>query len=429
MEDITEKEQQLLGKISGAIDLILQMDFADPEQELLSPIPVKVILENTDKLIDRLKHRATLPTLNAQATAKPPAVTTANQYLFMDVCEKFITERISGDNWQKKTRDAYDVTFRLFKDIVGNVPIESINAAVCRTFKDKIQHLPKNHSKIARYRDQAVSKLVAQNIPVEQRISTESANKHILRITSLLHWCVQQSYVDKNYMAGMAVRIKKSTIDNRQPFNADDLNQLFSGPIYTDGKMRYSYYFWLPLIGLYSGARIQEICQLELADIYEIDGILVFDINDNSETKRLKTQTSRRIIPVHNDLIALGLNRLLARRKRQKDKQLFPELHKHASDREGQSQPASKWFARHKTKYGFATDGVKAFHSFRHTFIDELKGLNTPEHITASLAGHAHENITYGTYGGKDSVGKLNEYVQRIDYQGFDYNHIRWHPK
>lgn len=336
-----------------------------------------------------------------------------------------------GGNWQPKTEGSYRATLDIFFDLFDNLDITSVDSNMCREFKDKIQNLPKNHNKVKKYRDLPASKLVLMDIPKTDRISLESVNKHIIRISSFLDWAMRQQYISSNPIKGMQIRTSSrgNKQDKRLPFTSEDLNTLFSDELYLGKTPSKSYYFWLPLIALFTGARIQEICQLELVDIYEVDGNYIFDINNKGSQKRLKNEGSARLIPVHQKLIDIGFVRQLNRLNRLGKKYLFPELHTDKNNRDGQSQSASKWFGRFKQKHGFPADGKKAFHSFRHSFIDELKRKNTPEHITASLVGHAHDNITYGTYGSPDEIKQLKTHVEKIQYDGVNLSRLTWKPQ
>lgn len=434
LADITEQETKCLEKIGHYLSVIDQTDFTAQSDIDLSPFFIEKITEATDKLLTRISRatgqsykKAIAPQQSASSEIQitertnPPHPARNS---FSSVSQQYVNERLVGNNWEEKTRRSYEASFELFIGIFGDIAVSDIDSSICRDFKTKIQQLPKNHSKSSRYRDLTILELLQLKIPATDTLSVESVNKHLGRLSGLFNWCFQQNYMERNYISGMKIRTNKSNIDSRKPFTIEDLNNLFDDPIYTKGKMKNSYYYWLPLIALYSGARIQEICQLALKDVYESDGILVFDINDESDGKRLKNIKSKRIIPVHESLKSIGIEKHIAHLKKQRQKVLFPELYVHAEGREGQSQPASKWFARFKIKHGFETDGVKAFHSFRHTFIDELKKLNTPEHITAALAGHSHDPITYGTYGAESPASLLNEHIQKIQYPDFDLSKI-----
>jgi integrase len=37
--------------------------------------------------------------------------------------------------------------------------------------------------------------------------------------------------------------------------------------------------FWIPLIALFSGMRLNEICQMDTADVQEIEGTLCFSVS------------------------------------------------------------------------------------------------------------------------------------------------------
>jgi integrase len=59
-------------------------------------------------------------------------------------------------------------------------------------------------------------------------------------------------------------------------FTDDELRTLFNPATYAQGRQQSPYMYWLPLIGLHSGMRINEIAQLALADISLQDGIHAF---------------------------------------------------------------------------------------------------------------------------------------------------------
>jgi integrase len=429
LQDITNEERKCLDSLGKYISLIAQCDFESESELDLFPFYTDKLTDIVNNLVIRI-NRAVDQGIHHTEVRNRSRDEKKQSHIgnkFSEVCDEYTKERLAGNNWEIKTQKAYEATFHLFEKIIGNIPIDGINASTCRDFKSDIRKLPKNHSKDSRYRELSIQELLKRKIREEDLLSIESVNKHIGRLSSFLNWCVQQSFLERNYSTGMQIRVSKAGIDRREPFTVEELNRLFTDPIFNDGEMKNNYYFWLPLIALYSGARIQEICQLELKDIYEKEGVLIFDVNADSASKRLKNANSVRVIPVHNYLIEVGVLKYIQALKKHGKKVLFPELNKNADGREGQSQPASKWFARYKLKHGFQTNRVKVFHSFRHNFINELNKLDVRENIAATIVGHEHEPITYGTYGGRAPVEFLNEIVQKIEYAGFDTSKIKWH--
>jgi integrase len=87
--------------------------------------------------------------------------------------------------------------------------------------------------------------------------------------------------------------------------------------------------YWLPVIGLYTGARPREICQLnpqcdwgKAGDVW----FLTFDENTpagNGVTKSIKTG-EKRFVPLHPELVRLGLPEYLTRMKDTGADRLFP---------------------------------------------------------------------------------------------------------
>ena len=164
------------------------------------------------------------------------------------------------------------------------------------------------------------------------------------------------------------------------------------------------------MIALYSGARLNEICQLHLNDIRDQDGVPVLRITDEEGNKRLKTKAARRIIPIHSELIRLGLLSYADALLQHGHERLFPEL---KEGRDGYGRVVSKWFAAYATRCGVDAPG-KVFHSFRHTFIDRLKQADAPKEKIAALVGHEDDSVTFGRYGKDFKPQNLREVILLI---------------
>ncbi|WP_216367938.1 site-specific integrase [Oceanidesulfovibrio marinus] len=230
----------------------------------------------------------------------------------------------------------------------------------------------------------------------------------------------------------MKIKQRKRSREERDPFSVDELHAIFSAPIYTGcrsehfwskpGKLilKDSGYYWVPIISLFTGARLGEIIQLYVEDIREENGILFFDINDTGEDKRLKTAYSKRAIPIHQSLLDMGFMSLVEKRRKQGKERLFPDL---PMGEDGYySSPFSKRFSRF-----LSTVGVKskknAFHSFRHCFEDACRDSDISKEIMDALQGHGEEGMSE-RYGRGYLLQKLNEAMQRLRYRGLALDHL-----
>ena len=115
----------------------------------------------------------------------------------------------------------------------------------------------------------------------------------------------------------------------------------------------------------------------------------------------------QRIIPIHSKLIELGFIDFVHKKS---SKRLFPELNKVYGY---YSHNASKWFSRRREKLGFIKG--KDAHSFRHTFINELKQHKVSKEYIEALAGHAHKSESLERYSDKYSPKLLQPFIEMID--------------
>jgi integrase len=222
-----------------------------------------------------------------------------------------------------------------------------------------------------------------------ETMASASVNKYLRRVSALFDWGKRHGHVHENPFSGLAIRRDRLPHQLRERFTLEELQRLFD-PAHLHRDMRKSYMYWLPWLGLFTGARLEELCQLHLEDIRQEGEVWVIDINAKGE-KRLKTLASERLVPIHPRLVELGLLDHVEMLRGRGEKRLFPELDHR---RDGYGQTASKWFGRYRERLGIKSP----FHSFRHTVVDELHQLGADHKKIAALVGHADESMTGGRY-------------------------------
>ena len=168
----------------------------------------------------------------------------------------------------------------------------------------------------------------------------------------------------------------------------------------------------MPLIGLYTGARLQEVCQLLVNEVKDIDGIWIFDINNEGDDKHIKTESSKRKTPVHSELIRLGLLDFVAEMRKKGDK-LFPDITvSKATGKAGST--FSKRFKTYRDNCGVIGRGYD-FHSFRHTLHSYLRKYGVQDGIIDDITGHKAKTIG-GNYGDRHPQKVQLEALEKVKY-------------
>ena len=193
-------------------------------------------------------------------------------------------------------------------------------------------------------------------------------------------------------------KARKRPDKQRYAFTADDLKKLFIDSDYFGqdnwGRANHPHFFWIPLLGLYTGAREEELGQLYVDDVKQIEGVWVLDINDSRPDQSVKTD-EQRLIPLH-DFIVQDLKFIEYVQSLPQDGRLFPKL-KRIQHRYTHS--FTQWFGRFKKRCDIADN--KTFHSFRHTLTTKLIERDVEEYRVSWLVGHVVEGQTTGRYGKK----------------------------
>ncbi|WP_167496448.1 site-specific integrase [Desulfopila sp. IMCC35006] len=366
-----------------------------------------------DELIPLLKQRAQGISESAEAkTEVIPAVK------FSEVQESYQSEVEKAGNWTEKTKAENLSIFALFVRVMGDLAIDKIDRKLMAEYKTILMKLPPNLNKSPLYKDMSIEDIIAAKPP--KTLTVNTLNKYIRRLSGLFNYAVRNGYMTTNPAEGTQIKSQKRVDQERNDYSKEDLEKLFGSKEYREGNHRQSYGFWTPLIALYTGCRLEEICQLHLEDIRQEDGVWVFDINDKNE-KRLKNMSSERLVPIHPQLMDLGLIDYAKFLQGKGEARLFPELQQR---RDGYGQTVSKWFGRYKERLGFGKG--QTFHSFRHTFITHLKHKQVDPFMIHELDGHTVDSETMGRYGKKFTPEiLLKEAIQKLDY-GIDFSDLKW---
>ncbi len=328
--------------------------------------------------------------------------------------EKYLQEKLRAHAWTRKTASQAEDNYRLLLRLTGDIPASQVDKVMAGRVKESLQLLPSNAMKKREYRDKSLQELIKSKIPATHLMSVKTINIKLATYSEAFNWAVSHGFSDNNPFKKIQIKDNRNVQELRLTFTVHELNSLFASTSITHARKPHHY--WLPILALYTGARINELCQLYIDDIGSTDNILCMSINGNREDQSLKTRNSRRLIPLHNDLVSLGLLDYLEKQRVKGHKMLFSELNFNGQK---YSHEPSKWFSRLKSKAPLIDGNRKTFHSFRHCFTDNLVNTNNwgADPIIKILLGHQNSDITTGLYGSRPSLTKLQEVIYSLNWR------------
>lgn len=321
---------------------------------------------------DYLKYKSKIQTENI-IVVQPPTTPTNTQKaneLLSECLELFVTEKQVNWTGVKGSRTEISVRSKIscFIDTIGDKPASQLTKDDSKTFKQLMLKFPKNKNKLERYEEKSFNDILSMDIPDEDIASDVTRSGYLKQVSSFLGWLFDEDYTTAQGIQTPLRGVFKGggdASDKVDAFSDNDLEKLFENDYYHKRKHRKASQHWTLLIGLFTGARLNEICQLYKSDIKLKDGIYYFDINQNEADKHLKKPYHAREVPIHKELIKLGFIEFV---NGVKTKRLFPEL-KYDETRYYQ-KTISNWFRvtyKKNCKVGLKKGEKKVFHSFRHT--------------------------------------------------------------
>lgn len=320
--------------------------------------------------------------------------------------------------------------------------IRSIDREASRELLEVLRWLPSNAEKKFPKLSPLAAARMAKEKGLTGRLSPASVNGYMTKFRAVMNFCQNEGWIERNPAKGLQVIDRVRRRDKRLPFSIEQLRLIFDAPIYRGCIDDWAGYstpgparprrgrFWVPLIALFSGMRLNEICQLHVADIHRLDGVDCFFVtegpSDIDNGKRLKTVASERFIPVHPMLIEIGFMTFVEQRRAAGAVRLFSELQKSSTGY--YSDPFSKWFRRFLQRAG-ADRPKTCFHSFRHCYRDALREARIDHEVALALGGWSsgtgnEGGETAAAYGRGYRARTLYEAMGRIAYPDLDLEHL-----
>lgn len=319
--------------------------------------------------------------------------------------DSYCQEKILAGIWSQRTKDESLYTGRLLVRILGNVDVTSIEFEEARKLKEIVMQLPPHLSKNKDYIGMTIHEIVESK--PEKVMSITTMNRILGMASSIWEYGKRHGYVSINYFDGLQLAKVTRAKEERLPFSDDDLHKLFSTDIYIDGNYKKNFHYWIPLLGLYTGCRLNELCSLTKDDVKKEGDIYYLDINDDGD-KHVKNKSSIRKVPLHPMIVDLGFIDFIYKA----NGRLFPELKK---VKDNYSHYATKWFCRSYLRSCGIDDSRKVYHSYRHTVTQRLINMDVSKEVVGAILGHFDGSQTTGRYGDGFSLQILHDAISKLD--------------
>lgn len=401
------------------------VDFAKgtPAYGLLCSLVGRAMAEATRRAVDRAtgNHSGRAYDLAFNGVgADTPEPTAPDTVTLGGLVERFLADpsRSAG----VKANNDYRVVLRYLSEFTpATTPVRKVTRDHCRAVVELLQRLPANFSKKRAFRGMKPRDAAAEakrlGVPP---MNVSTANSYIGKMSALFKWATREGLADSNVSEGLLLPTDIHARDARYPFTANQLNRIFGADVYDEPKEAWGLRQWAPLIALYSGLRLNEIATLRCDDIDEKDGVRLIRVRPDEEgRKKLKSKAARRAVPVHPMLKKIGFLDFVERQCA-KGEVLFPDL---KPDARGYfSDGFQKWFGKHLRRIGAKAPRV-SFHSFRHSWRDQLREANVSRDAVLALGGWA--GGIEETYGGGLKATTLAREIAKIRYPGLDLRHLQ----
>ena len=356
-------------------------------------------------------------TLSAVAQDVPQATIPPLNILVEDYC------REKANEWNPNTAKEYRSILKLLVEHFGSdTSAKTITRPMMIDFRDNVlRQLPAHRNK-----KQGLMKLsLKELIECEgfEKIKLRSVEKYCVINNSFFIWCMDNKYITDTPTNKTVPKRTVAPYDEREKYTQEEISLILTEInklVLENNNSLNIDRFWITLIGLLHGVRLNEACQLFIDNICAIQGIPCIKVVNNMETKqKTKNRQSIRTFPINPILLRLNFLGLVQYRRELRINN--PETPKADQIFESMTYSVEHRFIKNfqyfygKFNRNLIPDKKKTFHSFRHNFDSCLINKGVTEFHVQCLDGHKREGETLGRYA-KPDISALLEALNKLDY-------------
>jgi integrase len=374
---------------------------------------------------------------------RPPEIT------FHELAEQFlqhVEEEATANRTSRKWIDKQRANVALIREIIGaGTPVHRIDYDTCLRVRSMLARIPANRSKFYGLLplEQAMERAAAEE---RDLLSPVTQAQYLAALRDVLDLAAKKRLISVNPAEGLRP-LKRDTVpdaEKRLPFTLEQIGQFFQSKFYLEcakhpipfSHDKSGWRFWLPLMCLFMGMRPNEAAQLHVQDVrHTSKGTPYLDIvstRDDDEhelapsKKMLKTAASRRKIPLHPELIAIGFLQFVEGRKKSGSARLFPDL---KPDKYGNYA----WYALKRFNETYLPKAInleprQSFYSFRHSWRDALRRIDAPPDALQALGGWKQGKLTSDNYGDASNPDYQVQFMSQIAFPGLDLSGLHSEP-
>ena len=254
----------------------------------------------------------------ALGLSQPNTAPAAAEKPVAQIWKLYETERLGAEAWTPRTHKQNEHSLKIYEAFCAANSLSPYQKSTARRFKSEELDLRLKHGRITK-------------------------NRYIGNLTTFFRWARDNGEIETdNPFVGLKVKASNGKrVKDRDAYTYAEV-QLILDAVDPAHHPKH----WLPLIGLYTGAREREIAQLYVDDIKIEDGVHFFNFStdSNDPQQSIKNSQSHRKTPIHKELITRGLLTYVDELRKKRVARLFPMFP--GSKYDGYGSAASCWFLR-----------------------------------------------------------------------------------